>query len=193
MELVTVRRGQCEVGVITQDGHVYAAFGSSVSERNVTAYTRHRDGCLSLTRWHGCTMLACRSEVVREHHDGSLALTPRSRRKQQPVANWRDNMSQNGIKKPLFSLGRIVATPGALEALQAAGQSPGEFLARHVTGDWGDLDAEDRSLNNGAVRDGSRILSAYVTRKGERLWVITEAADEQGHRFSSTLLRPEDY
>ena len=48
------------------------------------------------------------------------------------------------------------------------------------SGDWGDLDEEDRSLNDAAVIDGSRILSAYTTRKGERLWVITEAADDEG-------------
>ena len=51
-------------------------------------------------------------------------------------------MSQNETKK--FSLGRIVATPGALHALHEAGQSADEFLARHVTGDWGDLDDEDK-------------------------------------------------
>ena len=51
-------------------------------------------------------------------------------------------MSQDETKK--FSLGRIVATPGALHALHEAGQAAGEFLARHVTGDWGDLDDEDR-------------------------------------------------
>ena len=54
-------------------------------------------------------------------------------------------MSQNDTKK--FSLGRIVATPGALHALHEAGQSAGEFLSRHVTGDWGDLDEEDRQVN----------------------------------------------
>ena len=54
-------------------------------------------------------------------------------------------MSQNETKK--FSLGRIVATPGALHALQEAGQSADEFLARHVTGDWGELDDEDRQAN----------------------------------------------
>ncbi len=102
-------------------------------------------------------------------------------------------MSHDETKKPLFSLGRIVATPGALDALQAAGQSPGEFLARHVTGDWGDLDAEDRSLNNAAVKDGSRLLSAYVTRKGERLWIITEAVNEVGLRYCTTLLLASEY
>lgn len=100
-------------------------------------------------------------------------------------------MSEAETKK--LSLGRIVATPGALHALKDAGQSAGEFLARHVTGDWGDLDDEDKSLNNAALIDGSRLLSAYKTRKGERLWIITEAANEGGHRPSSTLLLPSEY
>jgi hypothetical protein len=77
-------------------------------------------------------------------------------------------MSPNETTKK-FSLGRIVATPGALEALAAAGQSAGEFLARHVAGDWGDLDPEDKSLNDAALIDGSRILSAYKTRNGARI------------------------
>ena len=35
----------------------------------------------------------------------------------------------------LFTLGQVVATPGALAALEKTGQSPAEFLARHVQGD----------------------------------------------------------
>jgi hypothetical protein len=100
-------------------------------------------------------------------------------------------VSLNETKK--FSLGRIVATPGALEALRDAGQEAGEFLARHVTGDWGDLDAEDRKANDTALVDGSRLLSAYVTRKGEKIWVITEATNEFELRYLTTLLEPEDY
>ena len=95
--------------------------------------------------------------------------------------------------KPLFALGQIVATPGALEALAKAGQTPHELLQRHVTGDWGDLDAEDAALNDAALKDGSRIFSAYLLKTGEKLWVITEAATEDGHRLSSCILRPEDY
>jgi len=102
-------------------------------------------------------------------------------------------VSPNETKSPLFDLGQIVATPGALEALQDAGQQPHEFLIRHVMGDWGDLDAEDKSLNDAAVIDGSRILSAYQTTKRERIWIITEAADDQGYRSSSTLLLPSEY
>ncbi len=102
-------------------------------------------------------------------------------------------MSVNETKKPLFDLGQIVATPGALDALRDARQTLAEFLTRHVSGDWGDLDQEDSNLNDAAVIDGSRILSAYQTRKGERIWIITEAADDQGHRSSSTLLLPREY
>jgi hypothetical protein len=74
MEVVCVRRGQGEVEIVTHDGHVYAAFGASISGHNVTAYTRRRDRCLSLTRWDGSTMLACRSEIVREFSDDPIAV-----------------------------------------------------------------------------------------------------------------------
>lgn len=68
------RRGQGEVGIVTNGGRVYAAFGASVQGHNVTAYTRNDECGLVLTRWDGGTMLACRSEVLREYHDGSLAI-----------------------------------------------------------------------------------------------------------------------
>ena len=74
-----------------------------------------------------------------------------------------------------FSLGKVVATPGALEALSKAGQSPDEFLARHRLGEWGDVCAEDKQLNDQALLDGGRLLSAYHTSAGEKLWIITEA------------------
>ena len=102
-------------------------------------------------------------------------------------------MSLNETTKAKFHPGQIVATPGALEALQNAGQTPHEFLVRHLSGDWGDLDDEDRSLNDAAVIDGSRILSAYTTRKGERLWIITEASDDQGRRLATTILLASEY
>src|SRR5262245_12946611 len=101
-------------------------------------------------------------------------------------------MSPHETAKKL-SLGRIVATPGALQALQAAGQSADEFLSHHVVGDWGDLDGEDRQANDAALVDGSRILSAYQTSKGERLWIITEATNEVGLRYRTTLLLPSEY
>ncbi len=55
--------------------------------------------------------------------------------------------------KPLFGLGQIVGTPGALDALIEAEQEPVELLRRHVTGDWGDLDDEDKKENELSVRE----------------------------------------
>ena len=88
----------------------------------------------------------------------------------------------------LFDLGRIVATPGALQALQKAEQQPAEFLDRHVKGDWGDLDDEDKRENEFSVRNGFRILSAYTTAAGDKICIITEA-----DRSATTFLLPEEY
>ena len=74
-------------------------------------------------------------------------------------------MSHTETEKAKFHPGQIIATPGVLEALQNAGQQPQEFLMRHLSSDWGDLDDEDRQLNDAALIDGSRILSAYSTAK----------------------------
>jgi hypothetical protein len=89
---------------------------------------------------------------------------------------------------PKFSLGRIVATRGALEALNQANQNPFEFIEKHQTGDWGELCEEDKRENEFSVRNGFRILSAYRTRNGVKLWVITEA-----DRSATTLLRSHEY
>ena len=92
------------------------------------------------------------------------------------------------MSQPRFKLGKIVATPGALEALEDAGQLPAEFLRKHVSGDWGDLDAGDRRENETSVVNGFRILSAYKTSKGVKLWIITEA-----DRSSTCVLLPDEY
>lgn len=90
---------------------------------------------------------------------------------------------------PLFPLGRTVATPGALAALQDAGQSAMTFLMQHVRGDWGDVPPEDAAANEAALRDGERIFSAYQLPKTEtRIWIITE-----WDRSVTTILLPEEY
>ncbi|WP_435017970.1 hypothetical protein TA3x_005593 [Tundrisphaera sp. TA3] len=104
------------------------------------------------------------------------------------------NLRGGGIDvEASFELGQVVATPGCLDVLKGAGQQPSEFLHRHGRGDWGDLDEEDRSLNDEALIDGGRILSAYTTRTGERIWIITEAVGEDGRRASSCCLLPEEH
>jgi hypothetical protein len=92
------------------------------------------------------------------------------------------------MTKQILELGTVVATPGAIEELKKAGQSPSEFLNRHLAGDWGDLCDEDRQLNNEAIENGDRVLSAYTLSTGERIWIITEA-----DRSSTCCLRPNEY
>jgi hypothetical protein len=77
-----------------------------------------------------------------------------------------------------FELGQLVATPGALQALAEARQTPFEFLQRHISGDWGEVPDEDRHKNEDAVTQGHRILSAYGTAKGLKIWVLTEVRHE---------------
>jgi hypothetical protein len=92
-------------------------------------------------------------------------------------------------KPPRFSLGQVVATPGALAALAEAEQTPYEFLARHVAGDWGEeLPAEDAQENEFSLERGLRLVSAYRTAKNEKIWVITE-----WDRSVTTLLLPAEY
>ena len=88
----------------------------------------------------------------------------------------------------ILQLGQVVATPGAVEALKAAGQTASHFLNRHLSGDWGELCEEDRQLNDEAINNGSRVLSAYTLSTEEKLWVITEA-----DRSSTCLLLPSEY
>ena len=90
--------------------------------------------------------------------------------------------------EPLFSLGQVVSTPGALEAIEKAGDSLNTFLRKHHIGDWGNVCDEDKELNDAALKDGSRLLSAYETSKGVKIWIITEA-----DRSVTTALLPEEY
>lgn len=91
-----------------------------------------------------------------------------------------------------FDLGRTVMTCG-IEPLVTAGQlNPAYILARHQRGDWGDLSDGDKAANDRAVRDGGRILSAYVLPCG-KVYVITDAEDDDGVRQVTTILLPEEY
>jgi hypothetical protein len=90
--------------------------------------------------------------------------------------------------RPLFPLGQLVATPGALKTLEEAGQDPLELISRHVVGDWGSVPEEDKQENELSVEMGFRILSAYELATGEKVWIITEA-----DRSATTILRPDEY
>ncbi len=92
------------------------------------------------------------------------------------------------MKQAKFPLGQVVATPGALDALDEVGIVPFILLHRHIQGDWGDLDIEDKEANNFAITHGNRVLSAYNITDTVKIWIITEA-----DRSSTTLLLPSEY
>ena len=86
-------------------------------------------------------------------------------------------------------LGRVLATPGALQLLRDAGEDPFAYLARHASGDWGELDAHDCRENWRFLKHGWRVLSSYPLKEdGRKIWIITEA-----DRTSTCLLLPEEY
>jgi hypothetical protein len=98
---------------------------------------------------------------------------------------------KNGRHEPArrvvrFAMGRIVATPGALRTID--NQTIIQSLARHARGDWGDMDAEDKALNDLALKNGGRLVSRYPAKSGEPFWIITEA-----DRSATTVLLPEEY
>jgi hypothetical protein len=95
-------------------------------------------------------------------------------------------MSATAVSAAKFSLGRIVATPNALDHLTQDDIRSG--IIRHQAGDWGDLDADDRKENDLALERGARLLSAYQASNGTKFWIITEA-----DKSSTTVLLPEDY
>lgn len=86
----------------------------------------------------------------------------------------------------LFPLGKVVATANVLRSLASFDLLLG--LGRHMHGDWGDVCKEDRTANERALVEGTRLFSVYHTRKGQKFYVITEA-----DRSVTTILLPEDY
>ena len=98
------------------------------------------------------------------------------------------NVTMTTLIDTLFNPGQVVSTPGALAALAESAQHPGDFLSRHLSGDWGELCEEDKQTNQEALEQGLRLLSAYRTTAGSKLWIITEA-----DRSVTTLLLPEEY
>lgn len=132
------------------------------------------------------------------------------------MANNQDTQTDTSQAKPpvtiitnaaKFQLGQCVATPGALALLEKTGFSAAFLINRHMHGDWGDTCKEDAELNEMARIDGSRIMSVYRLVSAEKLkatprskrtelksvWVITDAADDDGIRRCTTVLLPEDY
>src|SRR5262245_41630391 len=114
-------------------------------------------------------------------------------RRNNPVpftSTQRNPMSQQSARESgqaaKFLLGQIVATPNALDQIPNAEIL--KALSRHVAGDWGELEAEDRDANENALKQGGRLFSRYVSTRGIPFWIITE-----WNRSVTTVLLPEDY
>jgi hypothetical protein len=85
-----------------------------------------------------------------------------------------------------FAPGQRLETAGARTMLSR--QEREQAFARHLTGDWGEVDAEDWERNEQALAHNERLLSRYTTNCGVVHWVITEA-----DRSVTTILLPEEY
>lgn len=121
------RRGQVEVGVIEYEGRCFAALGASVVDRQVTGYTGFGTGDIYLTTWCGKTMLACRSEVVEEYRDGSLAMMFR-------------------LARGRFVVGYALGDKGMLfrgELVTDRADDEAQRIARQIADHFAELDAED--------------------------------------------------
>jgi hypothetical protein len=88
--------------------------------------------------------------------------------------------------KLLFCLGRLVATPGAIEALMR--DEITDALARHSQGDWGEVCEADYAENQFALNKYLRLFSVYQSKNGDKFWIITEA-----DRSATTVLLPDEY
>jgi hypothetical protein len=121
------RQGQVEVGVIEHEGRTFAALGASFQGRHVTGYTALQRRDIFLTAWCGKTMLACRSEVIEEYHDGALVLLFR-------------------LARGRFIVGYALGEKGMLfrgELLTNCTDDDARRTARQIAEHFADLDAQD--------------------------------------------------
>jgi hypothetical protein len=175
--------------------HYFTHNGDLVPDPLVTLFTGDPKGWMPL----GITYSLGSSQTYAVVHEDGTQVTCFNHRKQQDLAEFTEIWAQNLIdqrwlehgeraKPSLFPLGQVVATPGALVALEVAGKDPRAYLARHRQGDWGDLDAEDSQANHQALQDGNRLLSAYQVTPTLKIWIITE-----WDRSATTVLLPSEY
>jgi len=107
--------------------------------------------------------------------------TPRSQMTPQPLV-----ISLTTDPTPRFRVGRLLITPAAAQSIPA--DEATRALRRHAAGDWGNVDSEDWAANDVALRNGTRLVSSYLTQDKTVFWIITEA-----DRSVTTILLPSDY
>lgn len=85
-------------------------------------------------------------------------------------------------------VGKVFFTMEALFAFaQALDEEPKTFLARHASGDWGEVDERTRKENEYNVRHDLPVLSMYTLRSGAKIIVKTDA-----HRGRTSFLVPQE-
>jgi hypothetical protein len=102
------------------------------------------------------------------------------------VTDWQETLAMPRPATSKFELGRVLITPGAMEVV--AHEAVVTALARHASGDWGELSDDDRRENDLSLAEGLRLLSVYRTAGGTKFWIISEA-----DRSATTVLLPEEY
>lgn len=92
----------------------------------------------------------------------------------------------------MFELGMLVATTKIADRIREDKEFNHfvfDSLERYKNCDWGDLDEEDKMVNDEALKCGDRIFAAYKKpEKDWKIWIITEA-----DRKTTTILFPEEY
>ncbi len=104
-----------------------------------------------------------------------------------------DNHETEQAKPLLFELGQLYVTRGIQALMDEQGLDVSPYIARHQTGDWGEVCAEDAAENQLSLETGFRILSAYsftsdIDGQTYKLWVLTES-----DRSVTTVLQPSEY
>jgi hypothetical protein len=175
--------------------HYFIEQGDLVPDPRVTFFTTHPVGWIPI----GVTQALGGSRTYAVLSDDGTKLLSLNRRSQADLAAFTEIWARNlrdqqwllhgqPVLPPLFPLGQVVATPGALEALQSAGKDPQEYLQRHSQGDWGDLDPHDVQANQQALQDGDRLLSSYQVTDTLKVWIISE-----WDRSATTVMLPSEY
>ncbi len=147
------------------------------NEADGVTVCQHADGTYSVLFYKG------EKEVDRISHHPKRGLEP----------TWWEHTGC-AIQMPIivrnFNPGQILTTRGAAGTFY--GSEIRHAVNRHLGLDWGDICKSDKKLNDEALTDGSRIMSAY-TYRGRRVYIITEAVGMDGKRECTTVLLPDEY
>ncbi len=84
-------------------------------------------------------------------------------------------------KPLLFPLGRLYVTRGIQALIDDHNLDVTPYIARHQTGDWGEVCAEDAAENQLSLERGFRILSAYS---------FTSDIDGQNYKLPPRIITP---